>query len=102
MRDAVRRLADLGPLPRSDQVEEERLKMYEDLLSEISRPLSDDEARILVTLFGPDECYGLAWTLLHLVESAPGWPLSDCLRDEANEWIQRLRLRAERGSRQGA
>jgi hypothetical protein len=49
-----------------------------------------------VHLFGPDDCYGVAWTLLHLIESAPGWPLHDCLQDIRNEWTERLRLRAER------
>ncbi|MDB6032726.1 MAG: hypothetical protein JWM16_3064, partial [Verrucomicrobiales bacterium] len=33
----------------------------------------------LVKVFGPDDYYGLAWSLLHLIESAPGWPLADCL-----------------------
>lgn len=62
-------------------------------------PVTNEEARVLVTLFGPDECYGLAWTLVHLIETAPGWPIADCLGGTGNEWIQRLRLRATRGRR---
>jgi hypothetical protein len=76
-------------------VAEEPLKIYEGLLSRVTPPVSNDEARSLVHLFGPDDCYGLAWTLLHLIESAPGWPLHDCLNDIRNEWTERLRLRAE-------
>jgi hypothetical protein len=98
MREAVQKLARLGPLPDSDNAQEEQLKVYEDLLKQVTPPISDDEARVLTGLFGPDDCFGLAWTVLHLVESAPGWPLQECLKDQGNEWIQRLRLRAERGA----
>ena len=31
--------------------------------------------------------------MLHLIETAPGWPLEDCLRKDG-EWIERLRRRA--------
>jgi hypothetical protein len=99
MRKAVQELVRMGPLPDCDTVEEEQLKTYEGLLSRVAPRVSDEEARSLVRLFGPDECYGLAWTLLYLIETAPGWPLHDCLKDDRNEWTERLRLRAERGSR---
>jgi hypothetical protein len=58
--------------------------------------ISDAEVRGLVHLFGPDECYGLAWTLLHLIETAPGWPLHDCLQDTHNLWHERLCRRVDR------
>ena len=99
MRKEVQELVRLGPLPDCETVEEEQLKTYEGLLSRVTPPVSDEEAKSLVRLLGPDECYGLAWTLLHLIETAPGWPLHDCLTDASNEWTERLRLRAERGSR---
>src|SRR5438552_1749537 len=76
----------------------DQLKTYESLLSRVAPPISNDEARSLLRLFGPDDCYGLAWTLLHLIESASGWPLYDCLKGPSNAWTERLRLRAERGS----
>jgi len=96
MRKKVQELTNLGPLPDFETAEEEQLKRYESLLSSITPPVSDAEARSLVQLFGPDECYGLAWTLLHLIETAPGWPLRDCLQNTENPWHERLRLRAER------
>ena len=99
MRKEVQELARLGPLPDCETVQEEQLTTYESLISSIVPPVSDAEASSLVRLFGPDECYGLAWALLHLIETAPGWPLHDCLKDDRNEWTERLRLRAERGSR---
>ena len=95
MRKEVQELSNLGPLPDCETVEEEQLNRYESLLSRVAPPVSDAEARCLVHLFGPDECYGLAWTLLHLIETAPGWPLHDCLQDTDNPWSERLRLRAE-------
>jgi hypothetical protein len=98
MSKEVQELVNMGPLPDCETVAEEQLKMYESLLRRVTPPVSNDEARSLVRLFGPDDCYGLAWTLLHLIESAPGWPLHDCLKDTRNEGTERLRLRAERSS----
>jgi hypothetical protein len=68
--------------------------MYQRLLASISPPLSDDEAGALATLFGPDDCFGLAWTIVHLVESAPGWPAGDNLASVENRWATVLRERA--------
>jgi hypothetical protein len=99
MRKEVQELSNLGPLPDCETAEEEQLKMYERLLSSVTPPVSDAEARSLVHIFRLDECYGLALTLLHLTETAPGWPLHDCLRDTDNPWRERLRLRAERRTR---
>lgn len=57
--------------------------------------MTDEEARALVSVFGPDEYYETAWQILHLVESAPGWPLEDVLQRNDNEWIRRLRRAVE-------
>jgi hypothetical protein len=101
MRHAVHELARVGPLPSSDVATEEQLRPYQELLASLTPPVTDEEARLLATLFGPDDSFGLAWTLLHLIESAPGWPLADLLEqndeDEneiENEWRARLRRRA--------
>jgi hypothetical protein len=97
MREEVRQLHDLGPLPSERGTSPELVSEYEQLLRAIKKPLTNDEARALVKLFGSDGCFGLASTLLHLIESAPGWPLKECLVDSTNEWIVELRERAERG-----
>jgi hypothetical protein len=97
MQDAIADLVKLGPLPSSDSADPKVLERYQRLIGAIRRPVSDAEARVLMEVFGPDECFGLAWSLLHLVESAPGWPLEDCLLKTGNEWADRLRQRAERG-----
>ena len=71
-----------------------KLEERERLLDAIPRPVSNDEAIVLAGLFGPDDCFGLAWTLLHLIETAPGWPLLDRLPTVENRWIALLRERA--------
>jgi len=94
MRQAVIELVKLGQLPASDEADVSKVEQFEQRIAEISGPVSDDEARALIGVFGSDDCFGLAWSLLHLIESAPNWPLLDCLRDMDNEWVKRLYSRA--------
>ena len=96
VRDEVDRMRNLGPLPAETSVAPEIISDYEKAILSISRPISNDEARILITLFGPDGCFGLALALIRLIESAPGWPLVDVLANPANAWIEELRSRVER------
>ena len=99
MREEITELRQMGPLPpcevamRPDMLE--KLKRYTQLIVSIQKPVTDEEARVLAGLFGPDDCFELERSLVHLIESAPGWPLWECLADTSNEWIQTLRLRLE-------
>jgi hypothetical protein len=93
MRQEVQEFLALGPLP-SETAPPERIKQYEDALTRIISPLSNEEAKALTGSFGVDECYGLGWTLLHLIETAPGWPIKECLQGEGI-WIERLRIGAQ-------
>ncbi len=91
IRDEVRTLISLGPLP--DSSADANLEEYEKALDRISRPVSNDEARALLSSFGSDDCFGLAWTLLHLIETietAPNPPPDSAPVPGANEWIQLL------------
>jgi hypothetical protein len=101
MREQIEELAKMGPLPSEDialrENQEERIKRYDTLISSITTPLTDEEARVLVRLFGSDDCFEMAETLVHLIETASGWPLWECLEDTSNEWIQTLRLRLKNG-----
>src|SRR5215470_20003655 len=106
MRETIAELVRLGPLPSEDQADDEYLKCFEETLKEVvqdakQQPLTNEEAKALVGLFGPDECFGGAWTLLHLVESAPGWPIEECLQDTRKEWVARLKRRVENARRYG-
>jgi hypothetical protein len=100
MRPEVHELVAMGPLPDSSSGSGDmlRLEEYQRLLGAIAKPVSDEESAALAGLFGPDDCFGLAWTLVHLVESAPGWPLLDRLPSVDNEWVSLLRERATKGA----
>jgi len=99
MRIEIKQLETLGPLPLESDAAPERLEIYEHLLKSIVAPLSDEEARVLTKIFGPDQdsCFGLAWKLVHLIETAPGWPLNDCVEDTNDGWLAVLRERANNG-----
>lgn len=45
-------------------------------------------------------CYGVASSFMHLIETAPGWPLKDFLEQLNNEWKIELRDRVVRGGHQ--
>ncbi len=96
IRDEVREFCRHGPLP-SEQDDSEHadadLEMRQQLLHAIAAPVTDEEARLLMTCFGGDNCFGLAWTLLHLVESAPTPPVTSEPPEDSNPWITLLWLR---------
>lgn len=100
VRTEIAELEQLGPLPSEDDAEVGQLKRIEALYRAIAKPITDNEARVLVELFGPDGCYGVASSFMHLIETAPGWPLKDCLAQLNNEWKIELRNRAIRGGHQ--
>jgi hypothetical protein len=102
VRQEVSELVGLGPLPsyvvamRDDY--RQRLEKYAFLIASIQKPVTNKEAQILAGLFGPDDCFGLEWVLVSLIETAPSWPLENCIpADSENEWIQMLRQRIENG-----
>src|SRR6188508_2643258 len=95
MREAVMALVRLGPFPSEKHATPEDLEAVQKLLEQIEKPVSNDEARALCKLFGPDDCFGLAWTMVHLIETSPGWPLTDALAVSGNQSIETLRRRAQ-------
>ena len=104
MRSEVIELGRLGPLPShksvlADPNGEALVNRYGNLIASIKPPVTDAEARVLVGIFGPDECFEVEWRLVHLIETAPNWPLSDCLMDSGNEWIALLKQRVENAKR---
>lgn len=97
--DAVARLGNLGPFPSEEEATDVDLRVREELLAAIGRPLSAEDARVLLALFGPDDCYGLSWTLVHLIETAPQPVLTEAPGPDANPWV---RLIWERWTRRPA
>src|SRR3954451_8350461 len=98
LRPEIKSLMELGLLPSTKSLQhglDSTVARYENLILSIQRPVTDAEARALTRVFGDDDAFGLAWALISLVESAPGWPLRDCLPENSdNEWIALLRERA--------
>jgi hypothetical protein len=100
IRQSVADFLAAGPLPDEDQ-SAEAIQRSQDLLERIEAPVTDEEAAALLAGFGPDDCYGLAWTLLHLIETAPGAQTADYPADSDNPWVHRLRQRVENARAQG-
>jgi hypothetical protein len=97
IRPEVQALIDLGPFPESSVAEEHHLRRIGELLDGIARPVNREEAECLMKCFGPDDCFGLAWTLLHLIETTPdGVPLSSKPPPWENKWIRDLWERSHR------
>lgn len=101
IRDEVASFLAVAPLPASKHADQEHLERLTELLMKISSPVSREEAIRLATAFAPDECFGLAWTLVHLIESAPGGAPLDAIPEGDNEWIVLLRDRHRRSSPSG-
>ncbi|HEV7935716.1 MAG TPA: hypothetical protein VGP70_25805 [Actinomadura sp.] len=100
IRQAVADFLAAGPLPDEDQ-SVEAIQRSQDLLEQIEAPVTNEEAVALLSGFGPDDCYGLAWTLLHLIETAPGAQTAEYPADSDNPWVQLLRRRVENARTQG-
>lgn len=95
MQASIKNLANLGRLPSADEADPDFLEKFQNLLSIIQRPVTDQEAQTLVGLLGPDDCHGLAWALVHIIEEAPGWPLSEAISKANGEWAEVLSGRAK-------
>ena len=94
LRPSIEYLISLGPLPADDGATVSQIAEIEEALVAIEQPVTDQEAAAMVLLFGNDDCFGLAWTLLHLIETAPGWPIMGSLGNSENLWVRTLRERA--------
>jgi len=97
MRPEVKQLVSRGPLPGS-KAGVQQVKEWQEAFEKIKPPISDEEAKALSSLFPPtdDDCFGLAWSLIHLVETSPHWPLQECLQNSDEPWVARLRQRSSK------
>lgn len=92
IRPEIRRLVEMGPFPSSDDAEAEDLSRREAALKAIRPPVTQEEASELTRCFGPDEYFGLAWSLLHIIETAPARPILDQAIIDRSEWIRMVWL----------
>lgn len=93
MRKSIKQLSDMGKLPSEDNPDLELIKKYQEILDSIQTPVSHEEACALASIFGQDECFGLAWTLLHLIESSQKICIKNESIDKSNPWIILLQSR---------
>lgn len=104
IRDEIRKMIELGPLPAEEEASEEHLKAFEQATDAAEAAVGEsgvtrEEARALMACFGTtsDSCFGLAWGVLHLIESCPGDVPFDYTADTApNPWLRRLWDRSHR------
>lgn len=98
LRSEVQQLVLLGPFPpESTHADEHDIARRQHLLERINPPLTREEAAALLSCFGPDDAFGLAWALLHLIEATPGGiPISAKPQPSDNEWVQLLWERSHR------
>lgn len=102
VREEVRQFVAMGPLPDSASATDEQLVQLEAAFNKIAAPVTRDEAELLMMAFGPDECFGAGFALLHLIETAPGGPmLSSPPPPGANEWLHRMWTGIENARRWG-
>lgn len=87
IRREVQDFVNMGPLPPSSLAQEHDIDHRAELLERIAPPVTQEEAESLVKCFGEDECFGLAWTLLHLIETSPQLPHIDESVLRSNEWL---------------
>lgn len=104
LRPGVTELVALGRMATDEQADTEPLRAdrWEAVVGELyeQRDVTDEEATALVGLFPEDDSnsYGVAWTLVHVVESAPGWPLPAALAQAGGPWADVLRQRLANAS----
>ena len=88
IRQRILDLIAAGPLPDSSIATEADLDARSKIIEEIQPPLTNEEAAVILELIGPDECFGLAWSLLHLIETAPELPRAPRHLLARSEWLR--------------
>lgn len=100
MRPSVAAVIRLGRLPAESVDDLEVWQRLEQTLEALPERCLDEEALALADSFPEVEesAYGMAWTLLHFIETAPSWPIPAAL-DDRSPWVVLLRRRAVHGGR---
>ena len=102
MRSSVVAVIALGRLPGESVEDVDVWRQFEEALAALPERCLDEEAVALLDSLPEDDesAYGMAWTLLHFIETAPSWPLRAEL-DDRSPWVVLLRRRADGGSGPG-
>ena len=97
VRAAVARVVALGELPDDTVVDDVDVwAAWEKAFDALERPATLAEAVALLDVFpaSGSMSFGFCWSLLHFIETAPGWPARGVL-DDRSPWVVMLRRRCE-------
>lgn len=105
--EAIKELEKLGCMPdeSNENLSTEEMGEYDRLIREAVRPISLEDAEVLIKLFPEHSLYGAEWSLLHLFESI----LLNITVDEykkiieecpSEEWRNKLKQRLENKMKQ--
>jgi len=104
IRETVEEVQRLGRMPTDDEadMDEARADRWEQLIQQLEQEggITNAEAGVLAMSLPSDDSdsYGVAWTTLHLIESAPDWPLTEVIDKISGPWQGRVRRRVENAS----
>lgn len=106
MREQILKLKAIGRMPTesdaddNDEKIDELIEQYDELISSVERPITLEEAEVLVSLFPDGFFYDMHWGLLHLFETC----ILSASEEEyqklidkcpSEEWRQNLQIRYE-------
>jgi hypothetical protein len=99
VRREIQRLADWAPLraEADDWWQDEVINQFAADIDAVSGPLNSTERDVLLALLDrpdDDDIYGLLWSVLHLIETAPGYNSASCLVTADRPWFELLATRA--------
>jgi hypothetical protein len=96
MRPEFETLVALGRIPVDAQLDEQTARRFTEAIDGLSSPPTAEEAAALLDILPIDEStsFGLAWSLVHVIESSPDWPLGSALNDRS-WWVTTLRQRSD-------
>jgi hypothetical protein len=82
MRPAIAEFVSLGTMPSEDDAPLAQLEVYERLVRAFEPPASDEEAAAMAQVLpdGDDSLFGMVWSAVHFIETAPSWPIVSSLR----------------------
>lgn len=98
MQKAVCDLCGIAP-KLTDDLSVEQINAAQRCIEALVPPLSADDISALISVLpaNGDTAYGLNWSILHMIEAAPDWPVWDMLRDSENDWVISFRQRLANG-----
>ena len=96
MRAAVRELVERPGVILSDDAPPELVEWVDGLVSGLrGTKATDDEAIALLELISRSDrdMYGLNWSIVHFIETAPAWPIWPALMQTTGQWARELKIR---------